>query len=766
MSEEKNTKPGNNIFNIIYSNSLGRFILSYVLIAIMSLLFAGVNIHVEDLVYDSEEVASYDNSIMGISLPKGVYSVNISYAMAGDSVYGTVTCGMQDDGLTHSVDSNVVLLPSYSYNKEFPIYVNKYSEGIYINVNGAGEEQPVYVHQLIIHRNNVKSVFYLWWNCAIPLMLILYIIWFLLYLRNVCTDAVRRHNYFSIFVLLIISCMPLLLDYVPSGVDLQIHLNRLQGLADGLRQGQFPVRMHSEMWNGYGYPFGVFYGDLFYYLPAALVVLGLPLWRAYRLYLVLIILATEIIAYYSFERIIRIEGSKKTVTNLVSRYGGLFVTIAYTFSMWHLSVLYGRAAVGAYTAYTFIPLIILGTWELLTLSIEDRQVRIRVIMHLSLGFTGVAISHLLSLVIIGLFFALFMIMNVFTLLENRCRKLFLLLISGIVAISMSAGFLIPILHMSSIHDLYVSNFSFHLQQYGVYLSQLLMMDYNVVGLARPIPGVSEDWPQTMGLGLIIVSVISILMWIDKKEDRNNTVMVKTLALSALSVYMASIYFPYDKIQALMPHVYSILGRVQTSNRYLLASVVLLSVLFILVMVQLEDENKVRLMCVCVCLLTMIQGMSYLSKYTYEADQVAALSNDDAGVMSYSEDYLYLFNDVDYERVYQESNIGVTDGIDINEVCRDGKGFSVSLNSSDINGYIELPLFNYIGYEAEDESGEVLSVVDGDNHRVRVLIPSGYDGRLHIQYREPALWRIAECLSVFSLLGLIVAWLIVRRKLAR
>lgn len=49
------------------------------------------------------------------------------------------------------------------------------------------------------------------------------------------------------------ACMPLLWRGVYDGHDLLFHLNRIEGIASGLRNGQFPVRIHSSTLLGYGY---------------------------------------------------------------------------------------------------------------------------------------------------------------------------------------------------------------------------------------------------------------------------------------------------------------------------------------------------------------------------------------------------------------------------------------------------------------------------------------------------------------------------------
>jgi len=79
----------------------------------------------EDYIIFSNDLEMSSNRLDGIELEKGIYSVSVVYALAGDSGYGMVTSGLEEDGLTHALDSNVVLLPYYKNAIDFPIYVNK-----------------------------------------------------------------------------------------------------------------------------------------------------------------------------------------------------------------------------------------------------------------------------------------------------------------------------------------------------------------------------------------------------------------------------------------------------------------------------------------------------------------------------------------------------------------------------------------------------------------------------------------------------------------
>ena len=68
--------------------------------------------------------------------------------------------------------------------------------------------------------------------------------------------------------------------------------------------------------------------------------------------------------------------------------------------------------------------------------------------------------------------------------------------------------------------------------------------------------------------------------------------------------------------------------------------------------------------------------------------------------------------------------------------------------------VEFPVWDYPGYVATDASHNRLDIKEGENHRLQVLIPVGYKGKVLVCWKEPVLWRCAEILSLAAILALI------------
>ena len=126
---------------------------------------------------------------------------------------------------------------------------------------------------------------------------------------------------------ILLASLPYCTDFLYVGHDLRFHCFRIWALGQSLAEGQFPVRMLSAGFNGYGDAASLYYCDLFLYLPALLYNAFLPLQTCYQIYVVLVNTATMLIAYYSFARI----GQDKT-------YGAV-AAFAYTLGAYRLTVL-------------------------------------------------------------------------------------------------------------------------------------------------------------------------------------------------------------------------------------------------------------------------------------------------------------------------------------------------------------------------------------------------------------------------------------------
>ena len=256
----------------------------------------------------------------------------------------------------------------------------------------------------------------------------------------------------------IVASIPLFTDYLISGVDMNFHLMRIEGLAEGLRNGDFPVRMQPLWINDYGYPVSIMYGDLLLYIPAAFRLAGFTLQTVYKLYIVGINILT---AYTSYKCGKKVSGNYRI---------GIVMSLLYTLSGYRLTNAIYRAAVGELTAIAFIPLVFLGLWQLFQEDDKTKWYQSGVL--LVIGYTGILESHLLSFEMVILFSALYCLVNG----RNFWRRLKMLFQTALFTIGVNLFFLVPMLDYMLTQDMQVLNGStVDMQDYGLFFPQLSQM---------------------------------------------------------------------------------------------------------------------------------------------------------------------------------------------------------------------------------------------------------------------------------------------------
>lgn len=76
-----------------------------------------------------------------------------------------------------------------------------------------------------------------------------------------------------------------------------------------------------------------------------------------------------------------------------------------------------------------------------------------------------------------------------------------------------------------------------------------------------------------------------------------------------------------------------------------------------------------------------------------------------------------------------------------------------INEGAKEGYVDVPLFYYPCYKAVDrDTKEALGLTYGENERIRIILPVGYQGTVILKVGERKLWRFAEAVSVLSILA--------------
>ena len=540
----------------------------------------------------------------------------------------------------------------------------------------------------------------------------------------------------TIFLLIIIitSSIPFFATILFGGHDLWFHTTRIASISEELQNGQFPVRMSTELNNGYGYPTSIYYCDIFLYPVAFLYSMFVPLRICYQVYVIMINVATTIFTYISISKITQKEHLRLLGT-------GLYVLCIYRLVNVNI-----RAAAGEYTAMAFLPLIIAGIYLIYT----KESPTYKDWLYLTFGMSGVIMSHVLTaeLIIINL------VLLFFILIKKTLKKkvLFSLVKAMLLSLGITAWFLIPFLD-------YFTNQVTLVQQGALYLLENSTKEF-IFLFQLFTPGSRTGGHIALGMPLV-AGIVIILYCLAKYKSPKRTQQEKAFCIMSgfafMNIIFVSKYFPWGRIQK---HLgidglgYQI-GTMQFSWRFLAIASVVLVFAIIMALNLLENKKKKSVRIIILSLLGCIVLSTGFFYYKY-ADEVEYAAGSYNMVQPYTgSDDLYLLDGTN--RTIQNKSVPevITGKVVLSEYYKCEGVYNLNVDNLDNDkAVISVPIYGYRYYNAYDDMGVLLETELSENNCVAIKIPANYSGNITVKFMPPYSWRIAEVVSLVCIIFVI------------
>lgn len=575
----------------------------------------------------------------------------------------------------------------------------------------------------------------------------------------------RKKVLWLVFIVALV-CLPLAAPGIEGrwGQDLGFHLMRIEGIAEGLENGVFPVKMQGLWMEGYGYPVSVYYGDFLLYIPALLRLCGVPVVAAYKIFVALVNLGTGLLALYSFRKIF---GDDRVA---------LVCAAAYLTAGYRLLNLYVRAAAGEYCAMMFLPLLAAAVWEIYRRKPAGIRERFSMATLLALALSGLIGTHLLTTEMAGV---VLLIVGLIFWKRTFSREVFptLALACGETAL-LNLYFLVPFLDYYLHVPVYLNRVMEgvkQIQEDGASLFQLLAF------WASPFQrgDASTHLIATPGPLLLAVPVVGLILLFRRKLTRQ-TLLFWLGSLGLLLV--STCYFPWDFL-ADSSRVGQFLAQVQFPWRYVGPAALFLTLtLGRLFTRELPAERErtgrrligaeetqtgktrrrsrsLRRLLRVAALLCVLQSLLFAGQYVrgYEPVFYSRRQDLDTCDMGMIE---YLRYPTEREELTGEP---AGDGMERIEIrSRRGTETVLLCTAGDQGGTVEAPVLNYPGYHVVDEEGNEYNIRDGENNVICFDLPAGFSGEITIRFTEPWYWRAGECLSPATLVVIAVGAVVMRR----
>lgn len=545
----------------------------------------------------------------------------------------------------------------------------------------------------------------------------------LLYMLHVYgwLTPMRRGKLILLGLAVLIASGPAFKDTIGIGHDTTFHLVRLCNLADGLKNG-FPVRAGGFSYNGYGAITSVFYPDFFLIPFAAMMNLGASLQFAVNTFFIAVNIASAAAMYAAAKRIFKDE------------WAAVCASMLYTLSVYRVSDVFTRYAFGEMTAMVFLPLFLMGLYEVV---LGDG----RCWPLLAVSAASIYLSHMLSTLICAAaatgFCALFIVKIV------REKRLWPIVKAACAAGLLCAFQLVPFL-MYSMQGIGAQELAKNPAYFALHPAQLFLLGAGELSVDPKDPALAT-FALELGLPMLMAAALALYVAATtEKRTENDRFSVLLVLAGGLFAVMATTLFPWNHVRVLTRGLSDYL---QFPWRFLMMTAVLFALAGGYGCARFARGHGEQMAAAVLA----VAALCALPTLTDEARNA---------------DFIAFGETVSPHLSYTEYTIpGTKTGLTVDRRLLTDGDVSVTVyekRSTTVTAQVEarsdakllLPLFGYDGYRAQIDGQDVAWTL-GENNRLTVNLPAGTQGELRVWFAGKMVWRVSEFVSLAAMLGLVI-----------
>ena len=662
-----------------------------------------------------------------INLPKGQYTIEISYKADEDLLLVPYAA----NGYDQLIEAGEITLSRHRNYQTYSVAIKENIPNMEVSVRS---ETPVdaEISEIRIQENNRDA-----WKMFVLMLAAVSVVNIVVFKKQWLQN--HKKDVFLTFVLWFMASMPLFVQGIDhrDGQDLVFHLLRIEGIAEELLNGNFPVRMQGVWMEGYGYPASIFYGDALLYIPAILRIFGFSVLESYKIYVGLINLGTILLAFYGFSGIFKKKGT------------AWICTFAYTLATYRLVNLYIRQAVGEYSAVMFLPLIAVAVVGIYETDPKQWKGYRKNALYLALGMTGLINTHILTtemtVLVLGAV-AIFFFRRTF-----RKRTLQVYVYAVGLTLLLNAFYIVPFVDYYLHVPVQVTNGMGTMkliQGDGLFLSQLFAFFQEPFGYTAS----TGDNLLSLTPGLLLMSAFVFSLWLIVKRKASKKIMMYAF-FSAVALFVTTDFFPWNWLVCHVPGG-NLIAQVQFPWRYLVMADLFLTLLLGSLHEVLEkDKKEWRLSMIrTVFLMQTVTCIIFAGAYLdgVEIHEFYDTADLDSHYIGRGE-YLRTETEMD-QWTYQIQGVNVN-ALELQR--KNGSDMDIYCEASPGDATVILPVLNYKGYTVTDENGNVYMIQDGPQNEICVTVPGEFEGMLYVRFSEMAGWRIADLISLLTVLCLVL-----------
>lgn len=524
------------------------------------------------------------------------------------------------------------------------------------------------------------------------------------------------------FFFIVIS-IPMLFTDLHGGFDLGGQTSRIEGLRDGISDGQLPVLLFPRAANEYG-EFGLMYPYFFLIIPAFMRFAGISLLTVYKSICILMNLGVLCVSYFAF-RTIKKDETACAISSVMIATSSIFVR---TFT-------YSGSALGNGIAMVFVALAFVGLYHVLLGEVTNWWM-------LVIGISGILQSHLVTLfILISSFVLLFLFCYVYGVIQQRNQNGRHAVFSIFYQTNRFSYLVKSVIFTILLNIWWIAPFTYY------YFTENLFLKAAVgeLVLTSSFLQALKDSSFTLSLMMLCIGIASAF-FIHKSSEKKPAVVFYygCLMVIFLHLFACTDYFPWD-IAILFPPLKVLATSIQFNSRFYNITVVLAAYLLCIL---LSNISRKRIHAACLVLISVFAvfaNYGWLTNYYHEqvfatpifADTKPFIIREYLPVGTYNENFA--------DTGYQLSN----EEIMIEDYVKNEDHVTFSYTAAS-DGYIDLPMFYYQNYQAKTPDGDMVTLSPGVVNRLRVTLPQTAEKvTVNVDFVVPSVWKLFLVLSLIG-----------------
>ena len=555
---------------------------------------------------------------------------------------------------------------------------------------------------------------------AVVSAIVLALLYYLIFLNR---NHISPETVFSVLLLLAVCILisaPMFRTGMYDGDDQRYHIYKIEGMRDGIKNGQFPVYFLPYVFSGYGY-LNALYPNMFFYPVVLLRILGVSSMTCYKTLFFAASLATAWIAYWAAKRLLGKE----------RRWAPLLFALLWVLAPYRINNLWVRSAAGELLAMAFLPLVAVGLYELLA---GDRKKW----WYLAIGYSGLIQSHVLSCLLVLMFSVAVGIFYADVFLKEK-RWIELLKVIGCL-LAFNAWYLIPFLVYMRL-DLDLSKLQMDWYDHSMALAEIFQSH-----IGR-LPGRYFWRSNSLGIAGTICLILGAAGIVSqRKKDKRQKFLSVLFFCGLIFMVLMTNLVPWELLKQS-----ALIDWVTETMQFPWRFLAFVSLCLLLAGVEwLYQDKKLDGYRPMVCALLLLAAVLSMWDIVNETARRGGYTPQDRPLVSRAPEYVMAGSDyTDFKRMIYLSD---EEKVEVQDYILETSKATVWLVCREEGQYIEAPMFHYPGYKAFDRNGTRLPTETGSNNRVRVpLSPSSEVQEITVRFTGEDIFRVGYGITLAAVI---------------